>query len=78
VERLIAHGAPAERAAALIERATLPDQRVVSGSLYDIDARARQAHISAPALLVVGDTVPGMLKAGSSGAAATGVHLSGE
>jgi uroporphyrin-III C-methyltransferase len=61
VERLIAHGAPPERAAALIERATLPGQRVLSGKLYDIDARARAARISAPALLVVGDTVPGVL-----------------
>ena len=58
VERLIAHGAPADRAAALIERATLPGQRVIGGRLYDIDARARKAHINAPALLVGGDTVP--------------------
>ncbi|MGA3157139.1 MAG: siroheme synthase CysG [Steroidobacteraceae bacterium] len=71
VERLIAHGAPRERAAALIERATLPGQRVVSGRLYDIDVRARAARISAPALLVVGDTVPGVLQAGRSSDAAT-------
>ena len=61
VERLIAHGAPPDRAAALVERATLPGQRAISGRLYDIDARAREARISAPALLVVGDTVPGAL-----------------
>jgi uroporphyrin-III C-methyltransferase len=66
VERLIAHGAPPERAAALIERATLPGQRVLCGKLYDIDARACAARISAPALLVVGDTVPGELS-GRSG-----------
>jgi uroporphyrin-III C-methyltransferase/precorrin-2 dehydrogenase/sirohydrochlorin ferrochelatase len=61
VERLIAHGAPKERAAALVERATLPGQRIVSGRLYDIEVRALAAQISAPALLVVGDTVPGAL-----------------
>jgi uroporphyrin-III C-methyltransferase/precorrin-2 dehydrogenase/sirohydrochlorin ferrochelatase len=75
VERLIAHGAPPERAAALIERATLPGQRVLSGKLYDIDARARAARISAPALLVVGDTVPGVLT-GRSGSEA-GVDVAG-
>jgi uroporphyrin-III C-methyltransferase / precorrin-2 dehydrogenase / sirohydrochlorin ferrochelatase len=73
VERLIAHGAPPDRGAALIERATLPGQRVISGTLYDIDVRARAALISAPALLVVGDTVPGALSdrlAGGSAAVA--------
>jgi uroporphyrin-III C-methyltransferase / precorrin-2 dehydrogenase / sirohydrochlorin ferrochelatase len=73
VERLIAHGAPDDRAAALIERATLPGQRIVSGRLYDIDERARAARISAPALLVVGDTVPGVLRAGRSGVTAADV-----
>jgi uroporphyrin-III C-methyltransferase/precorrin-2 dehydrogenase/sirohydrochlorin ferrochelatase len=57
VERLIAHGAPAERPAAVIERATLPGQRVITGTLTDIAARAGAAAISAPALLVVGDVV---------------------
>ena len=73
VERLIAHGAPDDRAAALIERATLPGQRIVSGRLYDLDERARAARISAPALLVVGDTVPGVLRAGRSGVTAADV-----
>jgi uroporphyrin-III C-methyltransferase/precorrin-2 dehydrogenase/sirohydrochlorin ferrochelatase len=73
VERLIAHGAPSDRAAALVERATLPGQRIVSGRLYDIDARARAAGISAPALLVVGDTVPGVLSAERETGAASSV-----
>jgi uroporphyrin-III C-methyltransferase/precorrin-2 dehydrogenase/sirohydrochlorin ferrochelatase len=57
VERLIAHGAPAERPVAVIERATLPEQRVLTGTLSDIAARAGAAAIRAPALLVVGDVV---------------------
>jgi uroporphyrin-III C-methyltransferase/precorrin-2 dehydrogenase/sirohydrochlorin ferrochelatase len=57
VERLLAHGAPAGRPAAVIERATLPGQRVLAGTLTDIAARAGAAAISAPALLVVGDVV---------------------
>jgi uroporphyrin-III C-methyltransferase / precorrin-2 dehydrogenase / sirohydrochlorin ferrochelatase len=56
VAHLIAQGAPAERPAAIIERATLPEQRVLAGCLHDIAARAQQAGIEAPALLIVGDT----------------------
>jgi len=55
VERLRSHGAPASRAVAVIERATLPDQRLLQGTLQDIVARATAAQISAPALLIVGD-----------------------
>ena len=55
VERLRAHDAPATRPAAVIERATQPGQRLVSGTLADIAVRAAAAAIGAPALLVVGD-----------------------
>jgi len=55
VERLRAHDAPGTRAAAVIERATQPGQRLVTGTLADIAARAAEAGIGAPALLVVGD-----------------------
>jgi uroporphyrin-III C-methyltransferase/precorrin-2 dehydrogenase/sirohydrochlorin ferrochelatase len=56
VGHLIAQGAPRERPAAIIERATLPDQRVLGGSLHDIAQRARRAGVTAPALLIVGET----------------------
>ncbi len=52
---LQAHGAPAERAAAIVEQATLPRQRVIAGCLGDIAARAQQAQLGAPALLIVGE-----------------------
>ncbi len=55
VERLLAHDAPATRAAAVIERATQPGQRLVAGTLADIAARSAAAGVGAPALLVVGD-----------------------
>jgi uroporphyrin-III C-methyltransferase/precorrin-2 dehydrogenase/sirohydrochlorin ferrochelatase len=55
VEQLRAHGAPALRAAAVIERATQPGQRLVAGTLADIAPRTAAAGIGAPALLVVGD-----------------------
>ena len=43
--------------AAVVSRATLPDERVVIGTLADIASRAREARIEAPALLIVGDVV---------------------
>jgi len=55
VQRLQAHGAPAERAAAIVERATLPRQRVIGGCLGDIAAQAQRAQLVAPALLIVGE-----------------------
>lgn len=55
VARLREHGAPADRAVAIVERATLPGQRIVTGTLDNIDARAQSAGVSAPALLIVGE-----------------------
>jgi len=55
VERLLAHGAPQSRPAAVIERATQPGQRVVAGDLANIAVRVAAAGIAAPALLMVGD-----------------------
>jgi len=55
VARLVQHGAPPERYVALVERATLPDQRLIAGRLADIAARAAAARVGAPALLIVGD-----------------------
>jgi uroporphyrin-III C-methyltransferase/precorrin-2 dehydrogenase/sirohydrochlorin ferrochelatase len=53
--RLIAAGAPASRPAALVERATWADQRVVRGTLGSIAAVARESAVAAPALLIVGE-----------------------
>jgi uroporphyrin-III C-methyltransferase len=43
--------------AAVVSRATLPEARVVIGTLGDIAARVRDAGIEAPALLIVGEVV---------------------
>jgi uroporphyrin-III C-methyltransferase/precorrin-2 dehydrogenase/sirohydrochlorin ferrochelatase len=43
--------------AAVVSRATLPDQRVVIGTLDNIAARVRDGEIPAPALLIVGEVV---------------------
>ncbi len=55
VANLRAQGAPATRPAAVIERASLPGQRVVCASLAAIAERAAHARIAAPAMLIVGD-----------------------
>ncbi len=59
--RLLAAGAPPERPAALIERATLPGERVLHSRLAEVAALARAEHIAAPALLVVGEVAAARL-----------------
>jgi uroporphyrin-III C-methyltransferase / precorrin-2 dehydrogenase / sirohydrochlorin ferrochelatase len=54
VARLRACGAASDHPVAIIERATLPEERVVSGTLATVEALARDAAIAAPALLIVG------------------------
>ena len=55
IARLRAAGAQADHPAAIIERATLPGQRVVSGALATLEALALKAAIAAPAVLIVGE-----------------------
>ena len=55
VAKLRSAGAPAERPAVLIERASLARQRVLRGALAEMPALARAARVSAPALLMVGE-----------------------
>jgi uroporphyrin-III C-methyltransferase/precorrin-2 dehydrogenase/sirohydrochlorin ferrochelatase len=57
VARLLEHGAPASRPAALIAQGTTPQQRVVAATLETIGAAAAQARLDSPTLLVVGDVV---------------------
>jgi uroporphyrin-III C-methyltransferase/precorrin-2 dehydrogenase/sirohydrochlorin ferrochelatase len=54
VARLRAAGAAATHPAVLIARATLPQQRILRGTLADIAVRAAAEHVEAPALLVAG------------------------
>jgi uroporphyrinogen III methyltransferase/synthase len=52
--RLVAGGRPESEPVAVVERGTLPDQRVVTGTLGDVAARAAQAGVRAPAITIVG------------------------
>lgn len=55
--RLIAAGRPASEPAAVIERGTTSAQRVVTGTLQTIAARAAEELIGAPAIAVLGEVV---------------------
>jgi len=55
VDRLRSAGATETLPAALIERATLPEQRVLRGTLAEIADLGSRAGISPPALLIVGE-----------------------
>jgi uroporphyrinogen III methyltransferase/synthase len=53
-ERLVAAGRDGGEAAAVVARGTLPEQRVVSGTLADVAALAVDAGLRPPAITVVG------------------------
>ncbi len=57
VSALLAQGRAADTPAAVIERATYPSQRVVTGTLATIADRAREAAVTAPAITIIGDVV---------------------
>lgn len=54
-DRLIAYGRGADTPFALVENGSRPDQRVVTGTLGELAARARDEAVHAPALLIIGE-----------------------
>ncbi len=56
-ENLIKHGRSAETPVAVIRWASTPEQRSVVGTLADIAARVKEAGLTPPALVVVGEVV---------------------
>ena len=55
--QLIAHGLPADMPAAVVQQGTLPQQRVVTGTLTTLAAAVEKAQLHAPTLVIVGDVV---------------------
>jgi len=53
-ERLIAGGRAADEPAAIVQRGTFADQRVVTAPLAELPRRAQEAGVRAPAITVVG------------------------
>lgn len=75
--KLIEHGLDAATPAALVERATLPGQRTVVGTLQTLPALGVQHQVSAPALIMIGTTVSlqAVIGAGAVGMAAPSAPL---
>ncbi|HEX9985769.1 MAG TPA: uroporphyrinogen-III C-methyltransferase [Thermoanaerobaculia bacterium] len=57
VARLLEQGVPPARGVAVISKATTREQRTVSGTLADIEARVAAANLATPAIIVVGEVV---------------------
>ncbi|MEZ5561075.1 MAG: siroheme synthase CysG [Pseudomonadales bacterium] len=55
--QLVAHGLPPDTPAALIEKATLPEQRVVIATAADLAERVRAVGVGGPTLAIVGNVV---------------------
>ena len=55
VAQLLAHGAPRQRAAAVVEQGTCATQRVVTGTLATLENEVAAAGLGSPSLLIVGE-----------------------
>jgi uroporphyrin-III C-methyltransferase / precorrin-2 dehydrogenase / sirohydrochlorin ferrochelatase len=56
-DRLIEHGMPTDMPAAVVQQATLPQQRVITGTLADLAERVEGSGLKPPTLVIVGDVV---------------------
>ncbi len=54
---LIEHGRGADTPVALVEKATLPEQRVIVGTLEDLAEKVRAADVKGPTTIIVGESV---------------------
>ena len=57
VSRLLEHGRPADTPVALVRWGTTNQQKTVTGTLDDIEQKVKEAGLSAPAIIVVGQVV---------------------
>jgi len=53
----MAHGAAPETPVAIVENGTRPNQRVITGTMADIAARAAESAVKGPALTIIGSVV---------------------
>lgn len=57
MRKLIEHGAPAERPAAVIVNGTRENQQVITGQLYDIAKKVETSDLRGPAMIIIGTVV---------------------
>lgn len=55
--QLLAHGLPPQTPAALVENATLPGERCLTGTVGELPALALRRQVRPPALIVIGEVV---------------------
>src|SRR5262249_49876065 len=67
---MIANGRDAATPAAAISRATLPDQRVVTGTIATLAAKVAEAQLEAPTLVIIGEVVARRIESAGSVASA--------
>lgn len=56
-EQLVAHGLAADTPAAIVEQATLPDERCITGTVATLPALALAHQVKPPALIIIGQVV---------------------
>ncbi|WP_285734695.1 uroporphyrinogen-III C-methyltransferase [Nocardiopsis sp. ATB16-24] len=56
-DALVSHGRSADTPVAVVQEATLPGQRTVTGTLSTIAASARSAEVRPPAVVIIGEVV---------------------
>lgn len=73
--QLVAHGLPGDTPAALVEKATLPDERCITGTVAELPSLALRHQVRPPALIMIGSVVSvrAQLVPASAEAAAGGI-----
>ena len=57
LQKLVSHGMPADTPAVLVEKATLPEQQIIQGTVADLADKVRAAAVTGPTTAIVGNVV---------------------